>query len=156
MNRVVQYVVPLTGVGNTPVRVAVPLAVPDKLAFRIRRVQFRIQTMPNSDRDYLMGLSMVNRQPIIGGGVAGFISSPTFIAFAAAGVEISGTAGIGVVKLDHVVDLWDYDYQLVMPPTFHLLTVTSADAVICAVYGEMVPVSTGKRNAIIATQGGLW
>jgi len=154
LNKTVQYTVSLTGSTNVPVRADVPLKVPDKHAFRLRYVQFRLQSVHNADRDYFMGLSKLSRQAVHPGGTDPFTTDNTYIAYGSQGIEASGTDGLAAIRLDHHVELWDQDWRLVLPPTFHLLTVGSGAIVVCVVAGELVPANEGERNAIILTQGG--
>jgi len=156
VNNVVQFVVRLVpALGNTAEAVRVPLAVPDQHALRVRYVEFRLEDFPNADRRVRAALSKVTDQPAREGTTA-FETYNGYLAYMTLGWEASGTSGLSFGKIYERIDVWDMDYRMVMPPTFHVLSHTTSTAVVCVVAGEMVKASMGQRNAIIAWQGGLF
>jgi len=155
MNNTIQYVGALTPTSSgTAVAGEVPLKVPEGRAFRVRFVEFRAGPGgAASDYDLNVALSKVN-QETIRIAAEGFNSQNTYLAYWSFSIEIT-TSGAYFSRLSKRFDLWDYDYRLVMPPTFHTLQFVETRLVHCVLGGEMVSASQGQRNAIIAFQGGL-
>ncbi len=156
MNRTINFFTRLTPASSGVVVVApLPLAVPDKLAFRVRYVDFRYRGFQNVDVDVLAGVSKVNRKAVPPN-VNELTDDTTLVAFNSWAQELT-TTGATALLTSFRVELWEYDYRMVMPPTA-LLAAVGGLGVECWVVigGEMVPASTGQRNAIIAWQGGLW
>lgn len=152
-NDVVQYSIGVVTVANVASVAPVPLLVSEGQAFRVRRIEYRIVDLPNTDRVVLMGLSRGADEGVLGGSDE-FEDSTRYMAHWGLGFEATGAAGLVAVELSRAFDVWDFDYRLVMRPTFHVLTITSAARVVVVVSGEFVGATENQRNAIIAIQGG--
>ncbi len=153
-NDVVQYALTLSvGSSGTPIVGSIPLIVPDQRCFRVRHVEFRIQSISESDSAYQLGVSrsaVAQAMP----SVASLLSFNAFLAFWGQATQIGGTTGMRHVPLSRRIELWDYDYRLVMRPTFHFVFVGAGLTTTAVLAGEYVPCSMDQRNAIIINQGG--
>lgn len=152
MNEVIQYVATVTALANQGAAIAVPLRVPLGMAFRVRSVDFRFQGLGPTDETFLVALSRFNREPAKTS--TQFTISNHWIAYGGYNMEIQ-TTGMATIRINQLVDVWDYDYRLVMQPTLQAFAVQLAAQVDCAVAGVLVRISEGERNAIIAWQGGV-
>jgi len=106
-----------------------------------------------ADHDVFAGLSRRSEEEVRLG-QAEMLTHNQFMAYWAYSIEIFVTSGGYERQHVHRVELWEMDYRLVMPPTFHVLQIAEARQVVCVLAGEMIPVREGERNAIIITQGG--
>lgn len=155
MNNVVSFAARLLNVvSGTALLAPLPVIIPEGKALRIRAVEFRQRTYANTDAVVLAGLSPVNlSNPFLS--IDAIIEHQRFMAFFGWGFGESGTTGESAMWLYQRTELWDYNYQLIMPPILHLMVIsTVAKEVTCVLHGEYVPVSVGRANAIIAWQGG--
>ncbi len=152
-NDVIQFVRLVSPSANVAEAEAMPLIVPDGMAFRVRYCEFRHSGLLNADGDHRMAISIIAEQPAKLGDVD-FNTYAKYIAYASWSMEASGTEGLMSIKSVQHIDVWDLDYRLVMRPTLHTLAVGAAQAMTAVLAGEMVQASQGERNAIIALQGG--
>jgi len=152
-NDVIQYAVFTSVAANVAQAVPIPILVPDGFAFRVRYCEFRHHGLLNVDQDARQAISIVADQRAFTADPQ-FVGYAKFIAYSSWGTEISGAAGLMVVKTVQHIDVWDMDYRLVMRPTLHTLHIGAAQASTAVLAGELVPASEGQRNAIIALQGG--
>jgi len=152
-NDVVQFVTRVVTVGNIARADPIPLRIPDKVALRVRYVEFRIEDLSNADRLLIMGLSLVAGERARTA-TTQFMEYNKYIAFWVTAWEATGAAGLMATDLSKRIDVWDMDYRLVIGPTFHALTTPTAAGITAVVAGELVRATEGERNAIIATQGG--
>jgi len=138
---------------GTPLAFNFPLIVPDKLLFRLRNIEFKLEGLQTSDMDVHAGVTQLSRDPARQSSVL-LIAFQHFLASADWVEEGTGTAGLTAVGANHRVELWDYDYRLALAPTFHLNTVSLAQSMTAIIAGEFVGASEGERNAAIIWQGG--
>ncbi len=156
MNKTVQFGELLAGVTTgVPRAVLVPLKVPDKLAFRLRWVEFCKRDYGTADEVTHLGLSRL-AVARVKSSVGAFVVSTDFLARECFGFEVTGAAGTGLSGqwLVRRFEMWDADYRLVMPPAFHLVNVGQVSEWTCFIHGEFVPITMGDRNGVIAWQGG--
>ena len=156
MNRTVEYGVRVTPAGSgTPLAAQIPLSVPVGTAFRVRRAEFRWRALPNADSDVTGGISKINQEAARPSANA-LLTHNQYMAFFSWAIEVV-TTGTTAVEMFVRQELWEYDYRLVMPPTAHLVVTGNLGIEVAFfLYGEMVPMSQGQRNAAIAYQGGLF
>lgn len=129
------------------------LDVPDKKCFRISAIEFRQQSVVAAqDNRFHVGLSKRQNDVIIPVEI-NVLTYPKFLAFWSQDSELT-TTGAAALRMSHRVELWDYDYRLVMRPTLMSFSIGLSLPVACGIYGEFVACSEGERNAIIAWQGG--
>lgn len=154
MNDTIQYwgsTTLATGVGT-----ADPLEnfrVPDKFCLRLRAIEFRQQSVvAGADTRFHVGLSKRQNDVLIGV-ETDLMEYQKFLAFWSQDSELT-TSGAASIRMSERVELWEYDYRLVMRPTLMSFSIGLSLPVACGVIGELVPCSEGQRNAIIAWQGG--
>jgi len=153
MNNAIQFVA-RGAIATSGTALTVPLTVPDKMAFRLRHVEFRMRDLPQAiDTRFNVGLSKLANDNIFATDLE-LMNYAHFLAYVSWGWEITGTAGLGGLLSMLRVPLWDYDYRLVMRPTVIGHAVGTTHTIAVAVVGELVRVSEGERNSIIAWQGG--
>lgn len=127
--------------------------IPDGFAFRLRAIEFRNQSVVAAvDTRFHVGLSKRQADRLIPV-ETDFMAYQKFLAYWAQDSELT-TSGAAAFGLNMRVELWDYDYRLVMKPTIMSFSLGLSLPVTCGVYGELVRASQGERNAIIAWQGG--
>jgi len=137
-----------------PVAAALPLIVPDNMAFRVRFCEFRWRVLVNADQDMLAGISRIAEEGAFASGAVLDLST-NLIASVGQSVEASGTAGLMVGQTVVRRELWDYDYRFVMRPTAHMMVVGDLGITVTFVIGgQFVRSTQNERNAIIANQGG--
>ena len=154
MNNVIQYVGEHTFVAaNTGEASDIPLKVSDGWALRLHYIEFRLQfSIIAGDIDMYVGVSRKqNDEARVA--LAGVVGYAQYMAFWSHGQELT-TSGASFGELSHRIDLWREDYRLVLSPTFHGIGIGNTGPVNTVVAGELVRVSQGQRNAIIAWQGG--
>lgn len=154
MNKTIQYwgeTLLVNGVGT-----ADPLEsfrVPDRLAFRVRAIEFRGQALfAAADTRFHVGLSKRENDVAIPVELT-LMLYQKFLAFWSMDAELT-TSGMTSGHMFRRLELWDYDYRLVMRPTIMSFSIGLALPVAVGVYGELVKASEGERNGIIAWQGG--
>lgn len=155
MNKTVVYRATVThGSTGVPVAVEIPVKPSEGMAFRLRRVVFQLASAPSADTAVLWALSK-NNSELAKASLAIYRASQ-WIAVAGIQVQFGGASGAEGGVLGVSVDLWDHDYRLPMSPTFHTVAIGQLFANDVYLWGEMVPMSRGARNAAIAYQGGLF
>lgn len=129
--------------------------VPDEFCFRVRAVEFRVDVLLfAADSRFTLGLSKrFEDRPRLPDTV--FLTYQKFLAYWAMESELTGTAGASAFPMSKRVELWDYDYRLVLRPTLLTRSNGATFTIAFGVHGELVPCTEGQRNAIIAWQGGL-
>ncbi len=155
MNKTVVYHATVThGSTGVPVAVTLPVKPSEGLAFRLRRVVFALAAPPTADAGILFALSKVNNEPAKAS--LAIYRASQWIAVAGIEAQFGGASGANAGDMTKSVELWDHDYRLPMAPVFHTVTIGELFACDCYLWGEMVPISRGQRNAAIAYQGGLF
>lgn len=153
MNKTVTFLAALNpAVSGTPVRARIPLIVPNGFAFRLRYVLWVLQDARPSDAESFCALSRIADEPLRAS-LATLLTGNQYLSMFTWGVELV-TTGMSTSPLHQKDELWDLDYRLVMAPTYHMVGITNWTNTFCRVAGELVPVTEGERNAIIAWQGG--
>ena len=153
-NDVIQYSAVLNPTPTGVVLVIpVPILVPEGLGLWVRAIEFRWSGVQAGDFEAFAGVSLVAEQPALPS-TAALLAHTKFMAFDALASEFS-TSGETLARTTRRVDVSDLRYVLVMRPTLQAVNVGNTFMTIVAVvFGELVGVSEGQRNAIIATQGG--
>lgn len=154
MNETIQYwgdALMAGGVGTADILDA--FRVPDGFCLRLRAVEFRGQAiLIAGDSRFHIGLSKRQADTAIPVETV-LMRYQKFLAFWSIDSELNASGATSIL-MTRRVELWDYDYRLVMKPTILTFSAGLALPVAVGVYGELVPCTVGQRNAIIAWQGG--
>jgi len=152
MNNVITFDVAISPqVSGVPQFAVIPLIVPDKLAFRLRYFEVRLNGLVGSDNDIFAALSKGAEEPVKASNA--LLIGGQYIASVGWTIEVVST-GAAALPMVQRVDLWDMDYRMVMRPTIHFGAVGTGQAMTAVLAGELVGISEGARNGIIAWQGG--
>lgn len=131
----------------------VRLGVPDGFALRVRHVRFVVQGFPGASGRFSMGVSYRNRHLLPN--TAAVFADKTFLGYEGAVVVTASAIGFNILSNVYRIEMWDYDYRLVMNPTFVAEATFAGQQIECIVAGELVRATQGDRNAIIVWQGGV-
>ncbi len=153
MNNVIQFQASVLTTEVPFSRADLQLVVPDGKAFRLRSVTWKLRSMIGGNVHLLCALSRVHAEPVRPV-IAEFFGSAKWLSWFGFGEDLT-VNGMAAIFLHERQEYWDYDYRFVLAPTLHVARVFgSAIEVGVQLSGELVPVSQGERNAIIAWQGG--
>ena len=125
--------------------------ISDRLCFRVRAVEFRWHnSVAGTNRRFFVGLSKKFNDLHFGSSVPNLNNYAAMMAFDSREGAVRGSA----ILLNRRVELWDYNYRLVMPPTIMGIGPNANQVISVGMYGELMPCSQAERNAIILWQGG--